>query len=372
MAAEVVQGVGAFEDAFADTEGERWVVLAGRSSFTASGASRILARFLRSGADLHVVPGPLPTTETADQLIEELRGADLDGILAVGGGLVIDTMKVVSLGVATESTSRDLLKRAAEVPGEPFRTVAVPTTAGSGAERTPFAVLYADGVKDSVDDPRLLPQTAIIDPLLMRSAPKPVAASAGLDALAHCVESIWACRSTPESQALASDALRVVVESLEAAVSSRSKHAQESLAFASSTAGAAIAVTRTTAAHALSYYLTSIHGVAHGHAVAVTLGALIEVNGAVEDSTINDPRGVAHVRGAMDTVCRALGIASSTEGHGFVSELLGRLGLARLADEAAGRTVDRKAWVESVNSERLANNPRLLDEGNLLEIVGIA
>jgi alcohol dehydrogenase class IV len=372
VVAEVIQGLGALEEAFADIEGDGWVVLAGESSFNASGARRMLTRFLSSGAELHAVPGPLPTTEAADQLIVKLRGADLDGIVAVGGGLVIDTMKVVSLGLATESASRDLLNRAAEVPGEPLRMVAVPTTAGSGAERTPFAVLYADGVKHSVDDPRLLPQTAIVDPLLMRSAPKPVAASAGLDALAHSVESMWACRSTPESQALALDTLSVIVENLEPAVSSRSKQAQESLAFASSTAGAAIAVTRTTAAHALSYYLTSIHGVPHGHAVALTLGALIEANGAVDDATINDSRGVVHVREAVDAVCRALGIASSSDGHAFVSELLGRIGLARSADEAAGRRVDRREWVKSVNPERLANNPRLLDEANLLEIVGIA
>jgi alcohol dehydrogenase class IV len=372
VVAEVIQRAGALEETFADIEGDRWAVLGGESSFSASGAGRILARFLRSGADLHVVQGPLLTTQTADQVIEELRGADLDGILAVGGGLVIDTMKVVSLGIATESTSRDLLERAAEAPGEPLRTVAVPTTAGSGAERTPFAVLYVDGVKHSVDDPRLLPQTAIIDPLLMTSAPKPVAASAGLDALAHCVESTWACRSTPESQAMASETLRVVVENIEPAVSRGSTHAQESLAFASSTAGAAIAVTRTTAAHALSYYLTSIHGVPHGHAVALTLGALIEANGAVDNSTVNDPRGVAHVRKATDIVCQGLGIASSSEGHTFVSELLGRLGLARSVNEATGRTVDRKEWIESVNPERLANNPRLLDEPALLEIVDTA
>ena len=368
MVAEVIQRVGAFEEAFAEIEGDRWVVLAGESSFGASGARRTLAPFLDSGAVLRTVPGPLPTTEAADQLIGELRWYDIDAIVAVGGGLVIDSMKIVSLGLATGLTSRELLSGAAEVPGEPVRTVAVPTTAGSGAERTPFAVVYADGVKHSIDDPRLLPQTAIVDPLLMRSAPKPVAAAAGLDAFAHCVESLWATGSTPESQALAADALSIIVEKLELAVVGEDTLAQHSLAFAASTAGAAIAITRTTAAHALSYHLTSTYGVSHGHAVALTLGALIETNGAVDNSTSTDPRGVDQVRRALDTVCRILGMESSSEGRAFMADLIGRLGHSPSVADAVG-PVDRKLWIASVNPERLANNPRRLDESDLLAIV---
>lgn len=366
---EVIQRPGSLGEAFATVEGAGWVVLGGESSFEASGAEETLTRFLESGARFHVVPGPLPTAEGADRLIRELRGRRLEGFVAVGGGLIIDTMKVVSIARATGLTSRDLLEGVVDVPGEPVRTVAVPTTAGSGAERTPFAVIYADGVKHSVDDPRLLPQTAIVDPLLMRSAPRPVAASAGLDALAHCVESLWACQSTSESQDIAAESLNIVVENLEPAVVFDSADAQQALAFAASAAGAAIAITRTTAAHALSYFLTSHHGIAHGHAVALTLGALIEANGVVEDSTVSDPRGARHVRQTVSTICRTLGISNPSEGRAFVADLVSRLGLSSSVDDAARGRVDRELWIRSVNLERLFNNPKRLDESALVMIV---
>jgi alcohol dehydrogenase class IV len=368
--ADVVHRPGSLEEAFATVEGAGWVVLRGESSFRASGAEQMLARLIGSGADVHAVAGPMPTVEEADRLIGELRGSDLEGIVAVGGGLVIDTMKTVSLALATGLTSSELLEHGAlAAPGEPVRMVAAPTTAGSGAERTPFAVIYADDVKQSVDDPRLLPQTAIVDPLLVRSAPKRVAASAGLDALAHCVESLWACRSTPESQSLAADSLSIVVENLEPAVVHQSAYSQQALAFAASSAGASIAITRTTAAHALSYYLTSRHGISHGHAVALTLGGLIEANGTVHETTVGDPRGVQHVRQAVDTACEILGISRPSEGRVFVSDLVERLGLVPSVDEAAAEQVDRGSWVESVNPERLSNNPRRLTETDLMSIV---
>jgi alcohol dehydrogenase len=220
-----------------------------------------------------------------------------------------------------------------------------------------------------VDDPRLLPQAAIVDPLLIRSAPKPVAAAAALDALAHCVESLWACRSTSESKQIASGALNEVVANVEAAVLHGSGDAQEVLAYSASSAGSAIAITRTTAAHALSYYLTSQYGIRHGHAVALTLGAFIKANGSLDQSTVSDTRGVQHVRQAVDVVCQALHISAALEGPAAIAQLIEKLGLSSSVDEAAGRRVDRELWVQSVNPERLANNPRRMDNAALFELV---
>lgn len=370
--AEAILGAGALAETFKDVDGAGWVVLGGVSSFTASGADEALESFLSSGAELHAVPGPVPTVEAADCLINQLQGRQVRGFLAVGGGLVIDTMKLVALGLATGLSAHDLVDASIETRGDVAATIAAPTTAGSGAERTPFAVVYSDGVKYSVDDPRLLPQTAIIDPTLLSSVPKPVAAAAGLDALAHCVESLWACRSTPDSERIASDALKGVVANLEAAVVDGSDDSQDALAYSASSAGSAIAITRTTAAHALSYHLTSHHGIRHGHAVALTLGALIEVNGNVGASTVSDSRGVQHVRRAVEEVCRGLQIPTPSEGGAAIGRFLVKLGLSPSVDEAASERVDRDLWIQSVNSERLANNPRRLENVDLLEIVNSA
>jgi alcohol dehydrogenase len=370
--AEVVRGRDALQGAVGSLRGSETVILAGRSSFDASGASEIMQPLLASGARVQLVRGPLPTTDEVDRLVAEIGDVTPKTLVAVGGGLVIDSMKVVGLSMATKRRAGEIVTGGADVPAELPFMVAVPTTAGSGAERTPFAVLYRDGLKYSIDDQRLLPSRAILDPTLSRSVPKRVAAAAALDAMAHCVESIWACRSTTESQAVALDSLTRLSRDIERGVVHGDEEAQDQLLYAASDAGNAIARTRTTAAHALSYHLTSEHQIAHGHAVALTLGLLASYNEAVDDTSATDPRGVAHVQSAVSAACRAIGVPDGDQLTALLRELMGSMGLAPEVDAAAGHTVNRELWVSGVNSERLANNPRALRDADLLRLVEAA
>jgi phosphonoacetaldehyde reductase len=144
------------------------------------------------------------------------------------------------------------------------------------------------------------------------------------------------------------------------------------MALAASTAGAVIATTRTTAAHALSYHLTSRHGVSHGHAVALTLGLMIGYNEEVDETSCRDPRGVDHVRAAIREVCSLLGVQDGQGARRFLTGLTGRLGLAQTVDQACPDGVDRSAWAADVNPERMLNNPRVITDSDLSEIVGAA
>lgn len=285
---------------------------------------------------------------------------------------MIDTTKTVAACLRTGAAATDLVDGHHLSDRRDIRMVAAPTTAGSGAERTPFAVIYRDGVKHSVDDPRLLPDSAILDPLLAGSMPPRVASASGLDAIAHCVESIWACRSTPESRFVASSALASLAVHIEPAVIERDEQALEALLYAASDAGRAIATTRTTAAHALSYYLTSEHGIAHGHAVALTLGPLLEINHRFDESSVVDERGDEHVRESVAQVCASLGVSDALEARDWLDGLIVRLGLESSVDEAAGRQVDRNRWLAGVNAQRLANNPYRLSDADLMEIANAA
>jgi alcohol dehydrogenase len=369
VVAEVVRGPGSFGDVGGSLAGSECVILGGQTSFEASGAAVVAKPLVEAGGRLVQVRGPLPTTEEVDRAVAEIGDDRPATLVAVGGGLVIDVMKVVGLSLATERTAGEIIAHGADTSGGFPWTVAAPTTAGSGAERTPFAVMYQDGVKHSIDDSRLLPSRAVLDPTLSRSAPKPVAAAAALDAMAHCVESIWACRSTPQSQAVASDALLRLSANVEAGVVDSVEGAREELLYASSDAGAAIATTRTTAAHALSYHLTSEHHIAHGHAVALTLGLLASYNEAVDESSVTDTRGVDHVRSAVSTACRSFGVPDGAQLTNRLRELMESMGLPSRVDAAAGHTVDRELWVSAVNPERLGNNPRRLSHADLLDLV---
>lgn len=312
------------------------------------------------------VLGPLPTINEIRSIVEELDPDSPKTLIGVGGGLVLDTTKLVGHALATGD--RDFVESTAMERRALLSTVAVPTTAGSGAERTPFAVLYEDRVKRSFEGPHVRPNLAVIDPTLTFSMPKDVAASSGLDAMAHCVESIWACASTPESSAIAQSALLNILRSLEEAVVVGSHEARSEMAYSASEAGRAIAVTRTTAAHALSYYLTAQHGIAHGHAVALTLGAVLVLNSEVDEYSIQDGRGVAHVREAVDLVCMLLGVASPGDAAHRVKALLSNLGLVASVSELGLGDSEIREWVSQVNARRLSNNPRLLTHDDLVVI----
>jgi phosphonoacetaldehyde reductase len=135
-------------------------------------------------------------------------------------------------------------------------------------------------------------------------------------------------------------------------------------------AGIAIDTTFTTAPHALSYKLTSSYGVRHGHAVALTLGRVLEYNAGVTDRDCIDPRGSNHVRDVIDVICQLLDADSPAEASQRIGSMLQRTGLAvSLAAVGASTEESLMAIADSVNTERLANNPRALDRASIMSIL---
>ncbi len=238
-------------------------LVAGKRSFAASGAEAVLMPLLK---DVEVTRfdglGALPTQEDVEKGIELYRAANPDLVVAVGGGHVMDIAKAVNFLIDKKPL------------------VAIPTTAGSGAEATPFAVVYKDGVKTSLEDPGVLPTYAIVDPALGQSVSREVSCASGLDALCQAIESLWARAATDESRAYATEALDLAWPSLPSAVEG-DPEARAKLMLGAHLAGKAIAISKTTACHALSYGLTARFGVAHGLAVAYTMPALIAHNKVV-------------------------------------------------------------------------------------------
>lgn len=135
-------------------------------------------------------------------------------------------------------------------------------------------------------------------------------------------------------------------------------------------AGKAINVSRTTAPHALSYALTSRFGVPHGQAVGLTLPEILLFNAAVTDEDTKDPRGARHVREAIAEICGLLGCSGPLQAADWLRVLMSDVGLAT---SFAGLGIDRqdaiRAMAAEVNAERLANNPRRLDQDQLLRLL---
>src|SRR3712207_9423070 len=131
--------------------------------------------------------------------------------MGVGGGTALDIAKSVRLLAAQGSDPRRCVTGAEPITARGVPLIAVPTTAGSGSEATQFAVVYIDGVKHSLDHPWVRPDYSVVDPALSLGLPAAIAASTGMDALAHAIESYWSVRSTDESRRYAADAISLAM-----------------------------------------------------------------------------------------------------------------------------------------------------------------
>ena len=260
-----------------------------------------------------------------------------DFIVSIGGGSAIDVAKCVNgLQLSDDVCLLDTPRA---------RHLAIPTTAGTGSESTCFAVLYKDEEKLSIECSWLMPSYVILDSDFLRTLPPYHKKSALLDAYAQAIESIWAKNATPESKSYALAALRIMSEDIDGFIACDSDSAQRILQGAN-LSGKAINISKTTAAHAMSYKLSTIFGIAHGHAVAVCLPYvwrhLIECGKAPVELSQDEYNRFVNV------LCK-LKMPPIGIGNGLVDDIVMSL-------------------VSSVNPARLSNHPVEMPENVLAEI----
>ena len=217
-------------------------------------------------------PNPdLADTETG---LEIFLRESCDGLVSIGGGSSIDTAKAIKarMNAATEeetAQNRYTFEK-------PCPHIAVPGTAGTGSEATQIAVVYVNGRKVSLNHPGFRPDGVVLDASLLDSLPVYHKKSCALDALAQGIESYWSRGSTEDSKVHAYLAVIGVLDNLKGYLAG-DPHAADEMLDASFQSGKAIQITRTTAAHAMSYMLTKRLGLAHGHACMLTLPTLWEM-----------------------------------------------------------------------------------------------
>jgi alcohol dehydrogenase class IV len=194
-----------------------------------------------------------------------------DTILAIGGGSAIDIAKAIKY---FSKSSSDI--------------IAIPTTAGTGSESTHFAVIYKDGVKQSLADNSLLPSYVILEPSAISSVPEYIRKATMMDALCHAIESYWAKKATDESRDVSRRAIHEILINKESYLLNE-YNGNQGMLRAANLAGQAINITTTTAAHAMSYKITSLYGFAHGHAVAICMPEVWRINAMeIPEITLNE------------------------------------------------------------------------------------
>lgn len=305
------------------------LLVRGSNSFEACGAQACLEGLLGSVDLMEIQARPNPQRAHLETAYEALRHQSIDAILAIGGGSVMDCAKVLGLW---------LHQRAGFAP-LPF--IVAPTCFGSGAEVTPFATVYEGHKKTSVADPRMKPSHIILDAKLGASLSTRSRVIGCLDALCQSVESFWSRQATMQSQHLSLEAIRVLAQG--GWLSNPEKASIDALMLGSHLSGRAISMAKTTAAHALSYGLTSRFGVPHGQAVAMVMRRLWPSVVATQGP---DARGVARV----DELAGSKGIGGALERLFEVGELA-----PTLRGEFNKDTIPELLTL--INPERLANFP---------------
>ena len=267
-----------------------------------------------------------PVDKDAKAGAKVLKKNKCDFIVAIGGGSSIDTAKCIKY------------YNHIDLP-----LMAIPTTSGTGSEATHFAVIYQDGEKQSITDSRLLPNFVILQPELLQSLPLYQKKCTMLDALCQAIESWWSKTSTEESIAFSQEAIRLIRDHMDSYLQNEHE-GNQSMLTAANLAGKAINITTTTAPHAMSYKLTSLYELPHGHAVALCL-----------------PKVWRHM-GGFDDIAKALGRDSCEEAVLYFESLLRTLGILPPANVGDG---DLDMLAATVNTQRLQNNPVRLNKDTI-------
>ena len=316
-----------------------------------------------------------PTVELARAGVAAAREHGADIVAAIGGGSVIDAGKAVAMLLGNGGDPLDYLEvigsgRAITRPAVPC--IAVPTTAGTGAEVTANAVLASPEhrLKASLRSPLMIPRIALVDPQLTVSCPPPVTAASGLDALTQCLEPLVSPRASPLTDGLAGEGLRRAAAGLRAAYADgEDLTARADMATCALLGGMALANAKLGAVHGLAGVIGGIAHVPHGIACATLLAPVIEAN-------VQALQSQGHmVHPALDRYARAARLltgepaAAVQDGLAWIRQTLTLLAVPGLATFGLGPQHADEIAAKALTSSSMQGNPVALSHGDLKAIL---
>ncbi len=345
-------------------------------------------------AGVHVFSGIEPEPDEAQIRagVDVLEQVGADAIVALGGGSVMDAAKAMRLFHESPDLSLrelslpflDARKRVASYPQieHDMQLVAVPTTAGTGSEVSPAAVITRDGTKVTLVDYSLVPDMAIVDPTLTVSMPPTVTADTGVDALTHALEAAVSIFASPFTDAFCMQAINLILDALPRAYADGGDlEARTAMANAATIAGLAFSNAFVGVNHALAHAVGARFGIAHGRANAIFLPHVLRYNASLPSKFMPAPGYSAYVapeKYAQISYVRALGGHGEAERRerlfGRVEEVLDAVDEPRsLADAGVGREDFEAALPDlaraAFGDPSIRTNPRVPMLRELLELL---
>lgn len=315
-----------------------------------------------------------PTLPDIERALAALQGFRPSVVIGLGGGSVIDFAKALAALIPCTGPALgylDVVGDGSTLDAPPVPMIAVPTTAGTGAEVTKNAVISVPqhGLKVSLRDPRMIPDVAIVDADLMQGAPQHVTLAAGLDAVTQVIEPFLSIKSNPMTDAICRAAIPVGLRVLRDVVENGSADAWDEMAWVSTCGGLALANAGLGAVHGFAGVIGGKTNAPHGEICGTLLPAVLEshLRKAENDTEIHDR--ICWVRGQVDTH-----FAMGRQGRG-IAELrdwsralglrtLGELGLSADAYDAVADA--------AANASSMKGNPFPLTHSDLIEILSAA
>ncbi|TCU05395.1 iron-containing alcohol dehydrogenase [Rhizobium sullae] len=347
------------------------VLLVTGNNVRAAGLTRKAeAAIAEAGIALTVFDGVLADapSHVIEAAAEICRECGVDAVVAIGGGSVLDTAKLVAYLAKTPDKLDDIYG-VGRATGDRLPLLLVPTTAGTGSEVTPISIVKTpNNEKKAVVSQRLIPDWVILDPVLTLGLPPHLTAQTGIDAMAHAIEAYTSkIKKNPISDQFALKALALLSANLRKVYTDGSDlEARSDMLFGSMLAGMAFANSPVGAVHALAYPIGEIFDVGHGHSVALVLPYVLEFNRPAAEALYaelsdviqpgyrrqSDAVDAAAFIAEIEAICRDCGVPGSLSAVG-----IGEGDLSKLAEGAMK------------HEERLlVNNPRELDYDQVREI----
>lgn len=276
MANLILNNVRTFKKYLVNKKFQKILVISGKNSFKKSGASSFFLGVLNElNSHYYFKNKKLPEFYELKKIINIIDKIKPDVVIAIGGGSVLDYSKMSS-SLSKIEFKKNALKY--KFRKKKIHLISVPTTAGSGAEVTEGCVLYYRNIKYSLEDKKFIPLNFFLVPQIIVKCSFKLKATCGLDTLCQSMESMVSLRSTNDSRKFARKSIELFEKYFIEYLNKPNINNSEKMSLSSNYSGKAINLTKTTIPHALSYPLTTLYGLDHGHAVATTLIQIFKIS----------------------------------------------------------------------------------------------
>lgn len=378
-ATQIVFGEGALNQlpTLARGLGTHALVVTGRNTARAAPVLELLKKTdgVRSITSCQVTGEP--TVDWVEQQAQVARKAGCDLVIGFGGGSAIDAAKAIAALLANEGPLLDYLEvvgRGKPLANPPAPFIAIPTTAGTGAEVTRNAVLLSPEhrVKVSLRSRLLFARIALVDPTLTYGLPPDVTATTGMDALTQLIEAYICWRANPMTDLLCIEGIRRIARALRAAFEDgKNTMARNDMALASMFSGIALANAGLGAVHGFAGVIGGMFGAPHGAVCAALLPQVMAINTRALQARAPEAEAL-HKYDEIGRLLTGRSTATVTDGINFVRELNCVLGIKRLSAYGIGEVDIPHIVQQAAKASSMKGNPIQLTSDELIEIVRAA